>query len=205
MDNPLAEGDRLFLIAESLAQDFSLFPTTGASGIQQHVRGLLGEAQIARQLELLGNLDIDSYIETVVAPAEDPGRIDAPSAIRALGGKVLDEVVDGPFYSCKLVMDFAGDPRIIAFIAQDRSVKNGVWGPEHHVAAAELVGECSKRNIAIVSLMDTPGADAGEIANKNNQAHSISRLIAEMANVDVPNIGIVFGLGYSGGAIPLAA
>ena len=26
-----------------------------------------------------------------------------------------------------------------------------------------------------------------------------------MCNVDVPNIGIVFGLGYSGGAIPLAA
>src|SRR5690606_32052857 len=38
-----------------------------------------------------------------------------------------------------------------------------------------------------------------------NQAHSISRLIAEMSNVDVPNVGIVFGLGYSGGAIPLAA
>ena len=53
--------------------------------------------------------------------------------------------------------------------------------------------------------MDTPGADAEEAANKTNQAHSISRLIAEMANVDVPNIGIIFGLGYSGGAIPLAA
>jgi hypothetical protein len=53
--------------------------------------------------------------------------------------------------------------------------------------------------------MDTPGADAEEAANKANQAHSISRLIAEMCNVDVPNIGIIFGLGYSGGAIPLAA
>ncbi|NJN52693.1 MAG: carbamoyl-phosphate synthase large subunit, partial [Gammaproteobacteria bacterium] len=102
-------------------------------------------------------------------------------------------------------MDFDGEPRTVAFIAQDRSVRNGVWGPEHHLAAAELVGECSKRNIAIVSLMDTPGADPGEVANKNNQAHSISRLIAEMANVDVPNLGIIFGLGYSGGAIPLAA
>ena len=205
MDNQLAEGDRLFLIAESLAQDFSLFPSSGSTGIEHHVRGLLSRAQIARQLELLNNLDIDSYIESVVAKAEDPGRIDAPTIIRQLGSKVHDERVDGPFYSALLDMDFDGENRTVAFIAQDRSVKNGVWMPQHHLAAAELVGECSKRNIAIVSLMDTPGADAEEAANKANQAHSISRLIAEMCNVDVPNIGIVFGLGYSGGAIPLAA
>jgi acetyl/propionyl-CoA carboxylase alpha subunit/acetyl-CoA carboxylase beta subunit len=205
MDNQFAEGDRLFLIAESLAQDFSLFPSSGATGIEHHVRGLLSRAQIARQLELLNNLDIDSYIEAVVAKAEDPHRTDAPTIIRQLGSKVHDERIDGPFYSAMLDMDFDGESRTIAFIAQDRSVKNGVWMPQHHLAAAELVGECSKRNIAIVSLMDTPGADAEEAANKANQAHSISRLIAEMCNVDVPNIGIVFGLGYSGGAIPLAA
>jgi hypothetical protein len=91
MDNQLAEGDRLFLIAESLAQDFSLFPSSGSTGIEHHVRGLLSRAQIARQLELLNNLDIDSYIETVVAKAEDPSRLDAPSVIRQLGGKLSDE------------------------------------------------------------------------------------------------------------------
>ena len=63
----------------------------------------------------------------------------------------------------------------------------------------------SRRALPIVTLMDTPGADAKEEANRDNQAHSISRLIAEASNVDVPNVGIVYGLGYSGGAIPLAA
>ena len=53
--------------------------------------------------------------------------------------------------------------------------------------------------------MDTPGAAGDEIANRNNQAHQISLLIAEMSAVDVPNLGIIFGVGYSGGAIPLAA
>jgi len=52
--------------------------------------------------------------------------------------------------------------------------------------------------------MDTPGADAGTEANANNQAHSISRLIAVMAAVKIPTVGIIYGLGYSGGAIPLA-
>ena len=206
MDNHAAEGDRLFLIAESLAQDFSLFPSSVITSIEHHVRGLLPGARILRQLELLENMDIDSYIEAVVARAEDPNRVDAPSVIRGLGARTGEEVVRGPFFSAHVEMDFDGDgKRVVAFIAQDRSVNNGVWMPEHHLMAAEIIGECSKRNIAIVSMMDTPGADPGEVANRNNQAHSISRLIAEMANVDVPNIGIIFGLGYSGGAIPLAA
>jgi len=58
--------------------------------------------------------------------------------------------------------------------------------------------------IPIATFMDTPGADAGTEANEANQAHSISRLIAVMAAVKVPSIGIIYGLGYSGGAIPLA-
>ncbi|MEC7995558.1 MAG: biotin carboxylase N-terminal domain-containing protein [Pseudomonadota bacterium] len=77
--------------------------------------------------------------------------------------------------------------------------------PEHHLRAADFIDRCSSRALPIVSFMDTPGADPREEANINNQAHSISRLIAEMSNVDVPNVGLVYGIGYSGGAIPLAA
>ena len=93
----------------------------------------------------------------------------------------------------------------IGFIAQNRGVRSGEWMPEHHLKAATAIAEFANRSIPIVSLMDTPGAAGDEIANKNNQSHSISRLIAEMSNTDVPNLGIVYGLGYSGGAIPLAA
>ena len=71
--------------------------------------------------------------------------------------------------------------------------------------AAKFAELCSNRSIPIVSFMDTPGADAKEESNANNQAHSISRLIAEMSNLDVPSVGVIYGLGYSGGAIPLAA
>ena len=52
--------------------------------------------------------------------------------------------------------------------------------------------------------MDTPGAAADAEANLDNQSHSISFLISEMANLQLPVIGIVYGGGYSGGAIPLA-
>ncbi|MEQ8483296.1 MAG: biotin carboxylase N-terminal domain-containing protein [Pseudomonadales bacterium] len=195
------EGDRLFLIAESLAKDFSLFPT---ADIEEPLPGLLGQREILRQRDRLAKLDVDSYIEAVVARAEDPGRTPAPEVIRQLG-RVVEEESDGPFYAATVEMDFDGQLRSIGFIAQNRAARNGVWMPEHHLAAAARIQMCSQRALPIVTLMDTPGADAGEQANRENQAHSISRLIAEMSNVDVPNIGIVFGLGYSGGAIPLAA
>lgn len=205
MQTPQQEGDQLFLIAESLAKDFSLFAERETTTIQDHVQGLLSARAIERQLDKLRNMDIDTYIERCVAPAEDKGRISARSIISRLGLRVAQVEEDGPFYSAVVTMDFGDEYRQVGFIAQDRSVKNGVWMPRHHLAAARRVDEWSKRSLPIVSLMDTPGADAEEEANRHNQAHSISRLIAEMCNVDVPTLGIIFGLGYSGGAIPLAA
>ena len=204
LNKDVSVNDRLYFIAESLAQDFSLFPSP-ETGRHRSMRGVLREAEIARRRDTLANMDIDSYIEAVVADAEDTRRTPAPDVIRCLGERVGDEVREGPFYACVLRMDFDGVPRPVAFIAQDRSVNNGVWGPEHHLAAADWVGESANRAMPIVTFMDTPGADAQADANRNNQAHSISRLITQMSGVNVPNLGIIFGLGYSGGAIPLAA
>lgn len=193
----------MFLIAESLSRDFSMFPEE-TSSIHEHVRGLVPTREVEVELQLLGNMDIDSYIDRVVAPAEDPNRVGACAIIADLG-RISEEERDGPYYSAVVDMEFDGDLRQVGFIVQDRAVQNGAWMPEHHLAAARCVDEFSKRAIPIVSLMDTPGADGGAEANRHNQAHSISHLIAEMCNVDVPNLGIIFGLGYSGGAIPLAA
>ena len=203
MVKQLIEGDRLFFIAESLAKDFSLFPQVAQE--DRPVPGLLSQRDINRRQDELRELNIDAYIEAVVAPAEDQGRIAAPVIIRQLG-RVIEEQSAGPYYQASVLMNFgAGVEREIGFIAQDRTVELGSWMPEHHLRAADFIDRCSSRAMPIVSFMDTPGADPREEANANNQAHSISRLIAEMSNVDVPNVGLVYGIGYSGGAIPLAA
>ena len=90
-------------------------------------------------------------------------------------------------------------------IAQERSSGNGQWMPQHHLAAAAQAERWARQGIPIVSFMDTVGADSGAEANRGNQAHAISRLITVMCDADVPTLGIILGLGYSGGAIPLAA
>ena len=196
-------GDRLFLIAEELARDSSLIAETDR-GFEPPLQGVLADAEVLRRAAALERLDIDAYIEAVMTAADDPKRLPAPEAIRRLG-KLRQEDADGPFYAAIVALDFHGTERSVGFVAQNRSVRGGEWMPAHHLAAARRIEEFSNRNLPIVSLMDTPGAAGDEAANKSNQSHSISRLIAEMSNVDVPNLGIVYGLGYSGGAIPLAA
>ena len=203
MANQVIEGDRLFFIAESLAQEFSSFPNTDLE--QKPAPGLLSQREVNQLNETIGTLDIDTYVEQVIAPAEAQGRKAAPEIVRQLG-KLVEEKSSGPYFQAVVEMDFGGgQSRQIGFIAQDRSTELGSWMPQHHLLAVEFAEYCSARLVPIVTFMDTPGADAGEEANANNQAHSISRLITAMSNVHVPNVGIIFGVGYSGGAIPLAA
>ena len=194
--------DQLYLNAERLAEDFSLFPRKETSSF---IEGVLTDRQIELQLDQLRNMDVDAYIAATVAPCEEASRDSARDIISALDVPIIHETIDGPFYSAECAFDFNGIQRTIGFIAQERRYASGVWGPKHHEAAAQAASNFAVRSIPIVALMDTPGADGNEQANSNNQAHSISRLIAELCNVDVPTLGIIIGQGYSGGAIPLAA
>lgn len=197
--------DPLFQIAEKLSADFSLFPEYEDNAVDHKVKGLIAPQQCAIELDRLRKLNIDDYIQSVVAPSENPQRTDAKSIVQHLVVRVVSEVEDGPLYCAEADLDFGGQIRRVGFICQNRSHSNGAWGPIHHNRAAQQAKNYASRAMPIITFIDTPGADAGELANANNQAHSISHLITEMVNNDVPTIGIIWGAGYSGGAIPLAA
>ena len=199
-----ASTDQLFLKAEQLSADFSLFPEYDDNPVDHTVKGLIAPEQCDNERERLAALNIDDYIEQVVAPSESNSRMGAKAIVKHLILRVITEVEDGPLYTCEADMDFAGKVRRVGFICQNREHANGVWGAQHHNKAAEQVRAFAQRSMPIVTFIDTPGADAGEAANAGNQAHSISHLITEMANNDVPTLGIIWGAGYSGGAIPLA-
>ncbi len=202
MGKETATVDQLYLSAESLAKDFSLFPRKEPAKV---IKGLLTEKQIKVALEELQGMEVDAYIAATVAPTEESTRPGARAIIKAMDVPVRNEFELGPLYAAELELDFSGITRRVGFITQDRLYATGVWGPEHHNAAARIASEYAIRSLPIVTFMDTPGADPYEEANSNNQAHAISRLIAELCNVDVPTLGIIIGQGYSGGAIPLAA
>lgn len=195
----------LFSHAETQAKDFALNNKKYPFGWHEKIKGLLSEVEVAKEINLLKSLPVDDYIARVLDPAEASSRPSAKAIVRRFKGKVYSEVDMGPYYAVDMDLSISGKARRVGILAQNRSVKNGAWSPEHHMEACKQVRNWAKRSLPIITFMDTPGADAGQEANANNQAHSISRLIAEMTNAAVPTVGIIYGLGYSGGAIPLAA
>lgn len=198
------ELDELFQKAEQLAQDFSLFPEYESSDKDAAIQGLLTVEQRNQQLDHLSTLGIDEYIRHVVQPSESTERCNAKTIIQQLSSRIVTDLEDGALYTAEAEVMFGNVRRRIGFVAQNRSVNNGVWGAQQHTLAAQQARLFARRAMPIVTFIDTPGADAGEAANMQNQAHSISHLITEMANHDVPTLGIIWGAGYSGGAIPLA-
>jgi len=197
------ETDQLFQIAEKLSQDFSLFPEQ--EGKNQFISGLVKQDQVDETRAHLKQLGIDEYIQQVVSPSESSTRLNAKQLLHKLTQRFISEQEHGPLYVAEVEIPFEKGFRRVGFICQNRAERNGAWLPEHHKKAVKALHQFSKHAMPIVTLIDTPGADASEEANLNNQAHSISHLIAEMANADVPTVGIILGAGYSGGAIPLAA
>ena len=198
--------DALFVQAEHLAKDYSLFPDRDLTVLSHHVDGLIDEDQIKASLKQIQQLDVDTYIQRTVQPTQDNRRLGAKGITETLNGKIVRQQLEGPLYTAEFEMEFSpGVIRRVGIIGQDRTTNNGVWLPEHHRKAGRKVREFAEMALPIVYFIDTPGADAGELANSQNQAHSISQLIAETSNVDVPTLGIIIGAGYSGGAIPLAA
>ena len=194
----------LFNDIERRAKNLSLNGQKHPFKWHQEIAGLLDPKAVEATRQSLKKLAVDDYVAAVLDPAESTSRPSARQVISKLRGKIHTEFELGPLYSLEISLEYNGQVRRMAFIAQDRSIANGVWKPEHHLEACRLVDEYANRAIPIVTFMDTPGADAGTEANEANQAHSISRLIAVMAAAKVPSVGVIYGLGYSGGAIPLA-
>ncbi len=194
----------LFKDVERRAKNLSLNGNKHPFKWHQQVSGLLSPAKVEETRQSLKKLAVDDYVATVLDPAESISRPSARDIVSKFRGKIHSEFELGPLYSVEISLEYNNQTRRVAFIAQDRSIANGVWKPEHHLEACRLVDEYANRAVPIVTFMDTPGADAGTEANETNQAHSVSRLIAVMAAAKVPSIGVIYGLGYSGGAIPLA-
>ncbi|NND80921.1 MAG: ATP-grasp domain-containing protein [Gammaproteobacteria bacterium] len=195
----------LFYDVERRAKNFALSGVVHPFAWHTQVAGLVDPKKIEKRRKALRALSVDEYVAEVLDAAESVKRPSAKDILATLPGTLIKEFELGPLYTADIKLEYEGRQRRVAFLAQNRSINNGVWGPQHHREACRLVEEYAERSIPIVTFMDTPGADAGTEANSDNQAHSISRLIAVMAATRVPTVGIIYGLGYSGGAIPLAS
>ena len=80
----------------------------------------------------------------------------------------------------------------------------GMASPEGYRKAARLMKQAEKFNRPIITIVDTPGAYPGLMAEANGQANAIAYNLALMSSLKVPIISVITGEGSSGGALGIA-
>ena len=104
------------------------------------------------------------------------------------------------------------DGRTIVLVGHQkgRDVKERLdrqWGmayPEGYVKAMRAMDLAERFGFPLVSLVDTPGAYPGVVAEQHGQGAAIAHSQAVMARLKVPIVTCVIGEGGSGGAIAIA-
>jgi acetyl-CoA carboxylase carboxyl transferase subunit alpha len=105
---------------------------------------------------------------------------------------------------------FAG--RTVALVGQqkgrdikERTGRNfGMAYPEGYGKAMRVMEIADRHGFPVMTLVDTPGAYPGVVAEQHGQGGAIARSQAAMARLGVPTVACVIGEGGSGGAVALA-
>jgi acetyl-CoA carboxylase carboxyl transferase subunit alpha len=104
------------------------------------------------------------------------------------------------------------DGRTIVLIGQQKgrdiheraSRRFGMPNPEGYRKAMHAMGLAQRHGFPVVTLVDTPGAYPGVVAEQHGQGAAIAESQATMARLTVPTVACVIGEGGSGGAIAIA-
>ncbi len=88
---------------------------------------------------------------------------------------------------------------------QERQLRNfGYARPEGYRKAIRLFELAQRFSMPVVTLVDTPGADAGLEAESRGISEAIAASMLKMFSLTVPIISVIIGEGGSGGAIGIA-
>jgi acetyl-CoA carboxylase carboxyl transferase subunit alpha len=80
----------------------------------------------------------------------------------------------------------------------------GMPHPEGYAKAVRAMELAERFAFPVVSLVDTPGAYPGVVAEQHGQGGAIARSQAKMMRLRVPSVACIIGEGGSGGALALA-
>lgn len=92
-------------------------------------------------------------------------------------------------------------------VGQDRNAQN----PDHPLGPADLrvarrgIALAGELGLALVTLVDTPGADLSPAAEQGALAAEIAGCLRDLAGTAVPTVGVLLGQGTGGAALALAS
>jgi acetyl-CoA carboxylase carboxyl transferase subunit alpha len=174
-----------------------------------------GEAErLERQLERLKAETSDEDIWRSVELARHPDRPYTLDYVR----RMLDDWVElhgdrGRADDGALVTGLGSlEGRTVALVGQQkgRDVKErldrqfGMPYPEGYHKAIRIMEIAGRFGFPLISLIDTPGAYPGVVAEQHGQGGAIARTQAAMVRVPVPTVACIIGEGGSGGAVAIA-
>jgi acetyl-CoA carboxylase carboxyl transferase subunit alpha len=174
-----------------------------------------GEAErLERQLERLKAETSDEAIWRSVELARHPDRPYTLDYVQ----RMLDEWVElhgdrGRADDGALVTGLGSlEGRTIALVGQQkgRDVKErldrqfGMPYPEGYHKAIRIMEIADRFGFPLISLIDTPGAYPGVVAEQHGQGGAIARAQSAMVRLAVPTVACIIGEGGSGGAVAIA-
>jgi len=183
---PLLRGAKVDGEAERLQSQLDRLATEASD------EAIWRSVELARHPDRPYTLDyVDRLLEDWVELHGDRGRADDGALVTGIGR------LDG---------------RTVALVGHQkgRDVKErldrqfGMAYPEGYVKAMRVMEIAGRFGFPLVSLVDTPGAYPGVLAEQHGQGGAIARSQAAMARLDVPTVACIIGEGGSGGAVAIA-
>lgn len=163
------------------------------------------------------NVDMEDKIKTPyekVMLARDKDRLKITDYIDALFDDFIELKGDGIAGEDSAILggiaSFHGIPVTVighkkgATTEENIDCNFGMASPEGYRKAARLMKQAEKFNRPVITIVDTPGAYPGLMAEANGQANAIAYNLALMSSLKVPIISVITGEGSSGGALGIA-
>ena len=163
------------------------------------------------------NVDMEDKIKTPyekVMLARDKDRLKITDYIEALFDDFIELKGDGIAGEDSAILggiaSFHGIPVTVighkkgATTEENIDCNFGMASPEGYRKAARLMKQAEKFNRPVITIVDTPGAYPGLMAEANGQANAIAYNLALMSSLKVPIISVITGEGSSGGALGIA-
>jgi len=167
---------------------------------------------------------LDAHPSTLVpSGSADPDRRDAWASLRHVrdrrrpgAGPLLDAVAsdltmlrgardghpDDPACCCALAR-VAGAPAVVVAQRRRGDGTPAVMNPSGYRKARRAMRLAAELRLPLVTVVDTPGAELSEDAERGGLAGEIAGCLMDMAALPVPTVAIVLGEGGSGGALAL--
>ncbi len=99
----------------------------------------------------------------------------------------------------------AGRPAVVVAQRRRGDGTPAVMNPAGHRKARRAMALAGELRLPLVTIVDTPGAELSEDAERGGLAAEIAGCLAEMAALPVPTLAVLLGEGGSGGALALLA